>query len=189
MDSPARLDWHLQLAVRALRAGGVVVHATEGVWGLACDPFCREAVAAVLAVKQRRPEKGLIVIGADATDFAPELSVLSDSARAEITASWPGSVTWLVASTRFPHWITGGRAKVAIRVPGHEQARLLCRAFGGPLVSTSANLAGRPAASNRIQAMAFTSRQPEVSYLLPGETLPTRSQPSQIRDLDGRIFR
>jgi len=189
VENAAAFEWHLRLAVRALRAGGLVVHATEGVWGLACDPFCRDAVASVLAVKQRRLEKGLIVIGADAADFAPELSLLSEAAAAEITATWPGSVTWLVASERFPQWITGGRPKVAVRVPGHEQARRLSRAFGGPIVSTSANLAGRPAAKNRFQAAAFASRESAVSYLLPGETLPTRSQPSQIRDLDGQVHR
>lgn len=189
MNGAAHLDWHLQLAARALRAGGLVVHATEGVWGLACDPFSREAVATVLAVKRRRPEKGLIVVAADAEDFAPELSSLSSAAAAEITATWPGPVTWLVRSERFPHWITGGRPKVAIRVPGHEQARRLCREFGGPIVSTSANLAGRPAAKNRFQAAAFASRQSEVSYLLPGETGAGVSQPSQIRDLDGQVFR
>ena len=189
MKTTAHLDWQLQLAVRALRSGGLVVHATEGVWGIACDPFCRDAVAALLTLKQRRPDKGLIVVGADPTDFAPELSLLSDAAAAEITATWPGPVTWLVRSERFPHWITGGRPKVAVRVPGHEQARRLCHMFGGPLVSTSANLAGRPAARNRFQAAAFASRESDVSYLLPGETQPGRSQPSQIRDLEGQVYR
>jgi tRNA A37 threonylcarbamoyladenosine synthetase subunit TsaC/SUA5/YrdC len=32
------MPWHLHLAVRHLRRGGLVLHATEGVWGLACDP-------------------------------------------------------------------------------------------------------------------------------------------------------
>ena len=40
--------FHIDLAVRTLDEGGIVVHATEGVWGLACDPFDRVAVAKLL---------------------------------------------------------------------------------------------------------------------------------------------
>jgi L-threonylcarbamoyladenylate synthase len=128
--------WQLELAVAALRAGGLVLHATEGVWGLACDPLRAAAVARLLRVKSRTPDKGLIVIGADAETFAPELDALNAPQREEVLASWPGRVTWLLPSDRFPHWITGGRDTVAVRVPGHAQARALCRKFGGPLVST-----------------------------------------------------
>ena len=181
--------WQIQLAARSLRAGGVIVHATEGVWGLACDPFSQSAVARLLAVKSRQPEKGLIVIGAGAATFQPELATLSDSQGQAVTASWPGAVTWLLPSQRFPHWITGGRANVAVRVPGHDQARALCAAYGGPLVSTSANYAGAPPARNIFQAVAFASREPSVSYLLPGATLSHSAGPSEIRDLEGRIHR
>ena len=59
--------------MRHLRQGGVVAHATEGVWGLACDPFDCQAVARILAIKGRSPDKGLILIGGSADCFAPEL--------------------------------------------------------------------------------------------------------------------
>lgn len=197
MTSPADLSgeglvpgsWQLQRAVRSLRAGHIVLHATEAVWGLACDPFAQSAVAKLLALKSRRPEKGLIVIGARVEVFQPELSSLTESQRQAVYASWPGAVTWLLPSQRFPHWITGGRANVALRVPGHEQSRALCRAYGGPLVSTSANYAGRPAARNPYQAAKFAHREPAIGYVLPGSTLARASGPSEIRDLQGRIHR
>ena len=180
--------WQLQLAVRSLRAGGIVLHATEGVWGLACDPFSKSAVGRLLALKNRQPEKGLIVIGAQPEVFQPELVTLSEAQQQAVSASWPGAVTWLLPSQRFPHWITGGRLNVAVRVPGHEQSRALSRAFGGPLVSTSANYAGHRAARNSFQAARFASREPAVAYFLPGATL-TRTGPSEIRDLQGQIHR
>lgn len=181
--------WQLQRAVRSLRAGSIVAHATEGVWGLACDPFSQSAVAALLALKSRRPEKGLIVIGAHSDVFFEELASLSKSQRQAIDASWPGAVTWLLPSQRFPHWITGGRVNVAVRVPGHDQSRALCRAYGGPLVSTSANYAGRPAARNSYQAAKIAAGEPAIGYLLPGATLARESGPSEIRDLQGHIHR
>ncbi|MGE0625085.1 MAG: L-threonylcarbamoyladenylate synthase [Pseudomonadales bacterium] len=190
-------DWHIYLAVRALEAGGLVLHATEGVWGLACDPFNREAVASLLALKGRPVSKGLIVIGADAETFSPELDALDARARHAVLETWPGAVTWILPTQRFPAWITGGRDHVAARVPGHPQARALARAFAGPLVSTSANPSGRPPARRALQARrqfrgadAPTERRfpGPRDYVLPGEVL-SPGAPSQIRTLTGQVLR
>ena len=169
----------VQAAVDSLRRGGVVAHASEGVWGLACDPFDRLAVAKVLAIKGRAAAKGLIVIGGDAAAFAPELDAAGNAAAARIRASWPGAVTWVVANRRFPEWITGGRDTVAIRVPGHAQARALATAFGGPVVSTSANRAGEPPA--RTESAVTAALGGEIDHLLSGET-GGRDGPSRIFD-------
>ena len=183
--------WQLQLAVRALDAGGIVLHATEGVWGLACDPCDESAVARLLVMKGRPLSKGLIVIGAEAGDFQAELSDLEDSERTTVEASWPGSVTWVVPNVAFPFWITGGRESVAIRVPGHRQARSLCHAFGRPLVSTSANHSGRKAPVNCWQAHRQFARvgfPGQLDYLLPGRVCDP-GQPSQIRTPSGATLR
>lgn len=189
--------WHLRRAVRVLEHGGLVLHATEGVWGLACSPWNPQAVARLLAVKGRPADKGLIVIGAEADCFAAELAEAGDEARRAIEASWPGPVTWVLPSTRFPPWVTGGRATVAARVPGHRQARDLCRAAGGPLVSSSANRSGRSPARDRLAARALVrdlrragmlERRAPWLYLLPGETSGRRG-PSEIRTLQGLSLR
>ena len=48
----------LQTAARALSQGGLIAHATEGVWGLAADPNNKEALQRILALKQRAADKG-----------------------------------------------------------------------------------------------------------------------------------
>jgi L-threonylcarbamoyladenylate synthase len=178
--------WHVARAVSVLEAGGVLLHATEGVWGLACDPFDLNAVRKVLALKQRSLGKGLILVGADVKDFAPELAGLADSERAALRASWPGATTWILTSDRFPAWITGGRDSVAARVSGHPQVRALSAAFGGPMVSTSANPGGRAAARNQIKARAYFHGL--VDYVLPGEVLHSRGS-SCIKMPGGEIVR
>lgn len=189
--------WHLRLAARVLEQGGLVAHATEGVWGLACDPWDPEAVGRLLALKGRTVAKGLIVIGADAGDFEPELGGLAAEQRDQVEASWPGAVTWILPNQRFPEWISGGRPGVAVRVPGHDQARALCRTFGSPLVSTSANRGGVPAPRNRFQVRARLTaarrRDPQalphdLLYVLPGRTGGRRG-PSAIRTLSGETVR
>lgn len=190
-------SWHLQLAVRHLHRGGVVLHATEGVWGLACDPANAAAVHELLRLKGRPMHKGLVLIGAAAACFAAELDALDPAARAEVGASWPGAVTWILPSRRFPVWITGGRSSVAVRVPGHPDGRALAAGFGAPLVSSSANPSGRPAARNRWQARAWLRGIRRAGllrghargvYLLPGETLGRRG-PSEIRLPGGGVLR
>ncbi len=178
--------WHIARAVATLKAGGMLLHATEGVWGLACDPFNLNAVLAVLALKQRDLAKGLIVTGARAEDFEPELANLSDAVRTQVMASWPGAQTWILPSQRFPAWITGGRDCAAVRVSGHPQVQALSSAFGGPIVSTSANPSGRSPAVNQIKARAYFHSW--VDYVLPGETL-NQAGPSGIRTAMGEILR
>jgi L-threonylcarbamoyladenylate synthase len=132
----------------------------------------------VLELKARSPARGLILIGASAAVFAPELEALGAAARAEVESSWPGPDTWIVPNVRFPRWITGAHRGVAIRVPGHAQARALCQRFGGPLVSTSANPSGRPPPRTALGARRHFSSG--AVHVLAGETLG-RGRPSRIR--------
>lgn len=178
---------HLRRAVDALRGGGVVAHATEGVWGLACDPFDGAAVDRVLEIKGRDADKGLIVAAGRAEAFATELDGLDVDVAARIRTSWPGAVTWVVPNRRFPKWITGGRDTVAIRVPGHAQARALADAFGGAIVSTSANRSGvEPARTAEAVEDALGEA---VDFILPGE-IGSGAGPSRIIDAsNGRTLR
>ena len=95
-------------------------------------------------------------------------------------ASWPGPHTWIVpASLAAPRWITGAHAGIAVRVSAHPVVIELCNAYGGALVSTSANRAGEPAA----QAIAqLDPRIVEgVDAVLEGET-GGLARPTDIRD-------
>ena len=164
-----------------------MAHASEGVWGLACDPFDRAAVNRVLDIKGRDAEKGLIVVGAGSEAFSEELDALDGDVQKRIRASWPGAVTWVVPNRRFPAWITGGRDSVAIRVPAHAQARALAEAFGGPMVSTSANRSG--AAPARAAQSVEEALGGEIDFILPGR-IGSRDGPSRIVDaVNGRALR
>lgn len=179
-DTGPRPDFvfHLGVAVSVLRGGGIVAHATEAVWGLACDPFDADAVSRVLELKQRSVEKGLIVIAASADVFDAELAAVDQVTASRVSRSWPGPETWLLPNRTFPGWITGGRSDVAVRVPGHTQSRQLCARFGGALVSTSANRSDQiPARDELAVRRHFGNR---VDYVLPGRVAGAAS-PSRIR--------
>lgn len=179
-----------QAAAMAMRRGGVVAYPTEGVWGLGCDPFDEAAVLRLLALKQRSVDKGLILVAADIAQFdgLADWDALPATRRGEIAAGWPGPDTWIVPATaRVPRWITGAHAGVAMRASAHPVVAALCRAFGGVLVSTSANPAGAPA-PRRLDELDPALRA-AVDGVVEGET-SGRDRPSDIRDaLTGALLR
>jgi L-threonylcarbamoyladenylate synthase len=171
----------LRAAVRALAAGGVIACPTEAVWGLTCDPDNPDAVARLLFLKQRPVEKGLILVAADMDQLAPLLEALTDAQRSKLALSWPGPCTWLVPHLgHVPPWIHGGSTKVAVRVSAHKGVAALCRSWGGPLVSTSANPAGSRPATAQFQIERYFHGQ--LDAVLPG-ALGGSSRPTVIRDL------
>ncbi len=177
---PARLS--IPQAVAALRRGGVIAYPTEGVWGLGCDPFDAIAVRKLLAIKQREESKGLILIAAHLAQIEAliDAHALPAERLQEVLASWPGPHTWLmpcVASV--PAWVRGAHATQALRVSAHPDVVALCEAFGGPLVSTSANLAGaEPAREADALDPALLAR---LDGVLGGET-GGLAAPTAIRD-------
>ena len=176
----------LQHALAALQSGGVVAHATEGVWGLSCDPENHAAVEKVLTIKGRDRDKGLIVIGGNVDTFQPELAGLTEEDRRKIAKTWPGANTWILPNVRFSSAITGNRETIACRVPGHAQAQKLAELFGRPIVSTSANRSGLPAATTETEVR--TSLGSEVDCVMPGAVL-NPGVPSAIHTLDGERIR
>jgi len=177
-------------AARILHRGGLVAYPTEAVWGLGCDPLDESAVARLLALKQRPVEKGLILIAGALAQFDGLLdwqALPTDRAEA-VFASWPGPHTWIVPATaRVPRWITGMHDGVAVRVSAHPEVVALCAAFGGPLVSTSANPAGLPPPRDPkgFDPVLFA----RLDGVVEGRT-GTLAAPTGIRDArDGRVLR
>jgi L-threonylcarbamoyladenylate synthase len=166
----------LQRAAHILRQGGVVAYATEHCFGLGCDPFNRAAVLRLLHIKRRSMAKGLIVLAGD----VEQLGLFAERIPAEVTATWPGPHTWLLATrVSVPKWITGAHPRVAVRVTAHRQAAALCHAAGMAIVSTSANRAGeQPARTDREVRRRFGKL---VDYVLPG-FVGGAPAPTPIRD-------
>lgn len=181
-------SWHLRQAVRALRQGGIIACPTEGVFGLECSPFDSQAVFRLLELKQRPAQAGLIIVAASFAQLKPLLGPLPRHDAQRVLATWPGPVTWLwPVSSELPFWIRGNHATIAVRVTEHPILATLCQRWGGPLISTSANLHGRPPARSVLQVRTYFNGK--IDYLLHGQ-LGKRRKPTEIRDArDGALVR
>ncbi|WP_308364581.1 MULTISPECIES: L-threonylcarbamoyladenylate synthase [unclassified Microbulbifer] len=178
----------VQRAARALAAGGVIAHPTESVWGLACDPFNPRAVERLLRLKNRPLEKGLILVSGDESDFAGLLESLSGPQLQRLHETWPGPVTWLVPHFgRVPPWISGAHHSVALRCTAHPFTAALTRAFGGAIVSTSANPTGCQPPRHKYQVLRYFG---DALDFVGGGATGGRQSPSEIRDLiSGSVLR
>lgn len=180
--------FHLRTARHVLQAGGIVAYPTEAVYGLGCDPLNPHAVMRLLNIKQRPWQKGMILIAAEWQQLSPFLLPLTAQSMTKLGASWPGPVTWLLpARPEVPYWLRGEHSTLAVRVTAHPLAAALCTAFGGPVVSTSANLAGHEPARSALRVQRELGGR--VDYILHGE-LGKLAQPTEIRDAkSGRVIR
>lgn len=172
--------WRLRFASHWLRKGGLVAYPTEAVYGLGCDPTNSQALDRLLSLKQRPWRKGLILIGADAAQLYPWLGPLDEAREHKVLASWPGPFTWLwPAQPWVSPLLRGAHRTLAVRVPGHVQARALCAAFGGAIVSTSANRsAQRPARS----ALEVRRKLGPHGLLILSGPVDRGARPSRIMD-------
>jgi len=168
-------------AARHLWQGGIIAYPTEAVFGLGCDPMNQEAVEYISSIKGRSANKSFIVIAAGFDQIEPLLAPLTDEHKNTLTQSWPGPITWIVpAAKTTPAWLTSTDQTIAVRVSDHPIVRALCLAFGGPLISTSANPSGYPPARTALKVRSYFKNE---SILIVHGRLGEQSKPSAIYDL------
>lgn len=173
-------------AANILLRGGVIAYPTEGVFGLGCLPDDPQALHRLLDIKQRDSNKGLILIAADASQLDGWARLPGGRTLPAPDPAHP--ITWIVPpGPRVTTTLRGEHENIAVRITTNPTARALCVAAKSPLVSTSANLSGRPTARNRhVLRRQFGS---VVDYVVPGDCGPA-SGPSEIRDFtSGNILR
>jgi L-threonylcarbamoyladenylate synthase len=180
----------LDAAAALLHGGGVLASPTEAVFGLGCDPHDRVAFERLFALKQRPPTQGVLLIAADFGQVERYIDRASvpQAMLQQVLASWPGPYTWIFPrSTEVPDWVAGNHAGIALRVTAHEPAAALCRAYGGALVSTSANPHGQPPARAAEQVADYFGDALDGVLEAP---LGGQRSPTVIRDvLSGAIIR
>jgi L-threonylcarbamoyladenylate synthase len=144
-------------AVKALRAGQLLILPTETVYGLAGDATDPQVVAAIYAAKGRPSFNPLIAHVADLAG-AEAIAVFDDRARALAARFWPGPLT-LVCPARdggVSDLARAGLDTVAVRVPSHPVAHAVLSAFGRPVAAPSANRSGRPSPTRFADAVEET---------------------------------
>ena len=138
----------IRQAVEVLRKGGVILYPTDTVWGIGCDATNAEAVARVYAIKQRDDHKAMICLVDSDVRLQRYVRNVPDVAWDMMAlANKPLTVILDNAVNLAPNLIADD-GSIAMRITHEEFSKELCYRFQKPLVSTSANISGEPAAQN-----------------------------------------
>ena len=140
----------LQEALRVLREGGIIVYPTDTVWGIGCDATNADAVKRIYALKQREDSKSMLVL-LDSTaklnyyvDVPDAAEMLLETTNDD-EVSKPLTLIYPNARHLAPNLIAED-GSIGIRITNEPFSKALCAQLKHPIVSTSANISGQPAA-------------------------------------------
>jgi L-threonylcarbamoyladenylate synthase len=148
--SAAMVDFSKDIdhCLEVLQQGGVILYPTVTVWGLGCDATNAAAVNKIFSIKRRPETKSLIVLLADERDVlqyvaAPDLQIFDYLD----TVSKPTTVVYQNVIGLAENLLAAD-GSAGIRIVKESFCKHLIKRFRKPIVSTSANISGEPAASN-----------------------------------------
>lgn len=191
----------IKRALEVLRNGGIVAHATETCYGLACDLTNPEAVEKLFTIKERPRDQPVSALFAS-VDEAKRYVEWTPKADALAQKHLPGPLTLILRGKQITNGacpeserrelrITGTSAirnsqfAIGIRISSHPIASALVKRFGSPLSTTSANLHGQPNPySAEDIARQFSDQKFQPDLILDSGPLPP-TPPSTVIDLTG----
>src|SRR5574344_358036 len=145
------LEEDIKNAVDCMRKGGVILYPTDTVWGIGCDATNSEAVAKVYKIKQRDDSKALICLVDSENRLQKYFRNIPNVAWELLESVAEGAKPTTVIlddATNVANHLVAEDGSLAVRITKEEFSHSLCYRFQKPVVSTSANISGQPAAQN-----------------------------------------
>jgi L-threonylcarbamoyladenylate synthase len=155
-------------AARILNSGGVVAFPTETVYGLGAAIYNPEAIRQVFLAKGRPGDNPLIVhiYSLDQLDEVAE--TINAYAKRLIEHFFPGPLTLVVKKNPgVPFSVTAGLDTVGVRCPANPVAREFLRLCNCPVAAPSANISGRPSATQ--WETVFADLDGKIACILKGD--------------------
>ena len=138
----------IEKCLATLKNAGTILYPTDTIWGIGCDATNAEAVAKIYALKKRDEKKSMIILLAHESDIKnycqePEEHIKTLLANTErpLTIIYPAAKN-LAAN------LINEDGTIAIRIVKDAFCEYLIKAFGKPIVSTSANISGAETAKH-----------------------------------------
>ncbi|MCI5450313.1 threonylcarbamoyl-AMP synthase [bacterium] len=178
----------IRQAVQVLRQGGLILYPTDTIWGIGCDATNEDAVRRVFRLKNRDDSKALICLVDSANRMQMYSRGIPDVAWDLVEYSEKPLTLILDGAVNLAPSLVAADGSVGIRVTSENISKELCFRFQKAIVSTSANISGRPSPAR------FMDIEPEVingvDYVMRSRQNDTKpSSPSRIVRLraDGEI--
>ena len=178
----------IKKAVETLRAGAVVLFASEYGWGFGCDATKSEAVDKLLAITQSSSTENIVVLIDNASKLQTYLDEVPDMAWDLIDLS-AKAITIIYSSTRnLAQNILTKDAAVAIMVTTDHFAKAICAQFRNPIAFLTTTSASKTTATllSEISNTAISS----ADYVVKTQQAKknTAQLPALIKLKKGNLF-
>ena len=131
-------------AFKIIQDGGIILYPTDTIWGIGCDATNTEAVQKIYRIKQRDEAKSMIILLDNDNKLQTYISEVPDIAYDLIEfAENPLTLVMPGAKNISPALINSD-SSIGVRVVKHDFCEQLIQRMRKPLVSTSANISGKP---------------------------------------------
>lgn len=138
----------ISVAAGIIADGGIVAFPTETVYGLGANALDGNAVAKIFAAKGRPQDNPIIVHVSSIAEAKLLASEITKAAKKLMVKFWPGPLTLVMKSSGIAaENVTAGLSTVALRMPSDKIAFALIKESGFPIAAPSANISGRPSAT------------------------------------------
>lgn len=130
--------------LESLKSGGVIAYPTDTLYGIGSDATNQDAIKKIFEIKGRDFSKPLS-IACSSIDMIKKYADVSFDIEKMLQKILPGPYTVLLPKKdSISNLLTAGSNLVGVRIPDHILILEIIKQFGKPIVTTSANLSGRP---------------------------------------------
>jgi L-threonylcarbamoyladenylate synthase len=154
LNDTDRYFGNIRTAAQALISGRIVAFPTETVYGLGVCADNDTAIDNLYSAKQRSRDKKISIMIAEPGDVTKHVKHIPAIAKKLISSFWPGPLTII--------FDLSGNRTMGIRNSSNRVVRDLINTAGIPIVSTSANISGRPPATDAQQVISNFSDKIDV---------------------------
>ena len=144
--------------------GELFAYPTETVFGLGCDYKNEEALKKLINLKQRKANKGFIIIADSWERLAEIILPIPESeknAMDKINKTYP--TTFLLKAQNNLSNLIKINNKVAVRIVKLELIQIICEVLNSPLISSSANLSQQSPARTVLEVQLHFPNLPIIA--------------------------
>jgi len=138
---------HVNLVVKAIREGSILLYPTDTVYGIGCNIFSNN-VKQVFEIKKRSLDKPFSIAVGNAGVMLKYARLTKDQQQF-IESHLNEPYTFIVKKKSIvPYIVTAGSNNIGIRIMNHPLMTKILRKADVPIIATSANLSGAPPPAN-----------------------------------------
>jgi L-threonylcarbamoyladenylate synthase len=163
------MNLDVEKAVKILKDGGVIAYPTDTLYGVGCDALNDKAVEKVYKIKERDFSKPMS-IAVSSMEMLEQCVTIAEETKTLLEKILPGPYTILLPKKDIiSSLITAGSDLVGLRILDYDLILEVIEKFGGPIITTSANLSGEA------DITKYEDITLPVDYIIKGECKYNRS--------------